>query len=73
MSEAAPARSKRDKPVPKHAYGRRVLARLYDGVLLLEPANKPVSFTNREIKATIRKVLRDLDAAAEPAGAHGAR
>ena len=72
MTKAVAANSKRAKPVPKRAYGHRVLARLPDGVLLLAPATKPESFTTREIRATIRQVLRDRKAAESAAGGKSA-
>jgi len=43
---------------------RRVVVTLPDGVEILRPVVKPTHFTEREIRRTIEKVLRENEASA---------
>lgn len=59
MTKKSATSTATDKPVrTKSSQGYEVLVTLPDGVRILKPKSKPEHFTSRQIRSTIKKVLK---------------
>ena len=57
---------------PKPAPGYKIAGRSADGIPILEPKTRPSHFTSRQMKSTVKSVIRAAPKAATPDKGDGA-